>query len=188
MSTINLTKGQRIDLTKTHPGETKYAVGLGWDTNKNSGYAFDLDVSAFILGENGKRLSDKHFVYFGNLKSPNNSVVHTGDNLTGDGDGDDETLNIDFSKLEDAAQKIVFVVAIYQAESKGQNFGQVSNAFIRVYNPDTKEEYMRYDLGEDFSTETAVEFGNVYKHNGEWKFQAVGAGRRGGFQDYLNEM
>lgn len=188
MSTINLVKGQRISLTKDHPGEARYAVGLGWDANSNVGSQFDLDASAFILGANGKRLSDKHFVFYGNLKSPNNSVVHTGDNLTGDGDGDDETLNIDFSKIEQEAEEIVFVVTIYEAESRGQNFGQVKNAFIRIYNPDTNEEYMRYDLGEDFSLETAVEFGRLYKKDSEWRFNAVGQGRRGGLQDYLNEF
>ena len=140
---INLQKGQKVDLTKTNPSVVKYAVGLGWDANSNVGSDFDLDASAFILGTDKKRLSDKHFVFYGNLQSPNGSVVHSGDNLTGAGDGDDETLNIDFSKLETEADEIVFVVTIYDAQSRNQNFGQVSNAFIRIYNPDTKEEYMK---------------------------------------------
>ena len=188
MSSINLTKGSRMDLTKNNPNVSKYSVALGWDANSNVGSDFDLDASAFILGTDKKRLSDKHFVFYGNLQSPNGAVVHSGDNLTGAGDGDDETLNIDFSKLEAEADEIVFVVTIYEAQNRNQNFGQVSNAFIRIYNPDTKEEYMRYDLGEDFSLETGAEFGRLYKKDGEWKFNATGVGKRGGLQDYLNEF
>lgn len=188
MSSINLQKGSKVNLTKDHPGETKYAIGLGWDANTNVGADFDLDVSAFVLGSNQKRLTDKHFVFFNNLQSPNGGLVHTGDNLTGSGDGDDETLNVDFSKLEPTAEEIVFVVTIYEAQTRAQNFGQVRNAFIRIYNPDSKEEYMRYDLGEDFSLETGVEFGRLYKKDGEWKFNATGVGKRGGLQDYLNEF
>lgn len=188
MSSINLQKGQKISLTKDHPGETRYAIGLGWDVNSNVGADFDLDASAFILGANKKRLSDTHFVFYGNLSSPNQAVVHTGDNLTGAGDNDDESINVDFSKLEPEAEEIVFVVTIYEAQARAQNFGQVSNAFVRVYNPDTKQEYARYDLGEDFSLETGVEFCRLYKKDGEWKINATGVGKRGGLQDYLNEF
>lgn len=188
MSSINLQKGQKIELTKSHPGETRYAVGLGWDANTNVGSDFDLDASAFILNASGKRISDAHFVFYGNLKSPNESLIHSGDNLTGNGAGDDETLNVDFSKLEPEAEEIVFVVTIHEAQSRGQNFGQVKNAFVRVYNPDTKEEYAKYDLGEDFSLETGVEFCRLYKKDGEWRMNATGVGKRGGLQDYLNEF
>lgn len=188
MSSINLQKGSKVDLTKTNPNVTRYVAGLGWSENTNVGADFDLDVSVFILGADKKRLSDSHFVFYNNLSSPNQAVVHTGDNRTGAGDNDDESINVDFSKLEPEAEEIVFVVTIHEAQSRGQNFGQVSNAYIRIYNPDTKEEYMRYDLGEDFSLETAVEFGRLYKKDGEFKFSATGVGKRGGLQDYLNEF
>lgn len=188
MSSINLTKGAKIDLTKTNPSVSKYSAGLGWDANTNVGADFDLDVSVFVLGADKKRLSDKHFVFFNNLSSPTGAVVHTGDNLTGNGKGDDETINIDFSKIEPDADEIVFVVTIYEAQARGQNFGQVSNAFIRIYDTDSGTEFMKYDLGEDFSLETGVEFGRLYKKDGEWKFNATGVGKRGGLQDYLNEF
>jgi tellurium resistance protein TerD len=185
---INLEKGQKVDLTKTNPGINAYALGLGWSENANVGSAFDLDASAFILGANKKRLSDKHFVFYGNLESPEKAVIHSGDNLTGAGDGDDETITVDFSKLPQEAEEIVLVVTIYQAQERSQNFGQVSDAFIRIYDPATNVELMKYDLGEDFSLETAVEFGRLYKKDGEWKFNATGVGRRGGLQEYLNEF
>ena len=186
---INLQKGQKIDLTKSNPTVSKYAVALGWDENANVGSAFDLDVSAFILGATGKMLSDKHFVFFNNLESPTQAVVHTGDNLTGAGSTNDkETLFVDFSKIDDTANEIVFVSTIYDAQARAQNFGQVRNAFIRIYNPDTNEEFMKYDLGEDFSLETGVEFGRIYKNGTEWKFNAVGQGRSGGLEDYLKEF
>jgi tellurium resistance protein TerD len=202
MTAISLEKGARVDLTKTNPGITAYGTGLGWDQKSaTTGKDFDLDVSAMVLGANGKLISDLHFVFYNNvdgkgLKSIDKTtqtlvdsafgVFHEGDNLTGQGDGDDETINIDFSKLPAEAEKIIFVVTIHEAKERGQNFGQVNNAFIRMYdkaNPGT--EVLRYDLGEDFSGETAVEFANLYKKDGEWKFNAVGTGMKGGLADYL---
>jgi tellurium resistance protein TerD len=187
---INLQKGSRVDLTKGNLTTTKYNFGLGWDTNAtDSGEAYDLDVSAFILGANGKRLSDEHFVFYNNLQSPNNSVVHSGDNLTGDGDGDDETLTVDFQTIEPEAETIVFVVTIHDVATRKQTFGQLRNAYIRAYNQDNpSEEFLKYDLDEDFSIETAVEFARLYKKDGEWKFNAVGTGMRGGLEDYVNQF
>ena len=180
---INLEKGQRVNVNLP-----KFVVGLGWDANSSTtGVDFDLDASVFILGENKKVLSDAHFVFYNNLKSPDGSVVHTGDNLTGDGDGDDESIKIDLSKINPTATELCFVVTIHDAENRKQNFGQVRNSFVRVYNPDTNEEILKYELEEDFSVETAVEFGRLYKRNGEWKFEALGVGQKGGLQEYLNK-
>jgi tellurium resistance protein TerD len=137
------------------------------------------------LGENKKILSDEYFVFYNNLKSPDNAVEHTGDNLTGDGDGDDETIKVDLSKITSEASEIVFVVTIHKAEERKQNFGQVHNSFIRVYNPDTDEEIMKYELEEDFSIETAVEFGRLYRRNGQWKFEAIGVGQKQGLEAFL---
>lgn len=186
MSTINLSKGQKVDLTKTNPGVSKYFVGLGWNPNANVGDQFDADVSAFILGEDEKLLSKQHFVFYNNLKSPEESVVHTGDNRTGEGEGDDEKLLVDFSRIESTARKVVFVVTIHEAQQRNQNFGQISGAFIRVGNADNNEEILKYDLNEDYSIETAVTFAELYLKDGEWKFNAVGAGKQGGLQEYLN--
>lgn len=185
---INLVKGQKIDLTKTNPNVSKFRVGLGWNPQGAVGQAFDLDVSAFILGADGKRLSDKHFVYFNNLKSPNDAVVHTGDNLTGDGDGDDEVLTVDFSKIEAEAEAIVFVVTIYEADTRRQVFGQVGNSYIRILDDADGSEIMKYDLGEDFSIETAVEFGKLYKNGSDWKFNAVGTGQTGGLKSFTDKF
>jgi tellurium resistance protein TerD len=180
---INLQKGQRERIQAP-----QFTIGLGWDTNSSStGSAFDLDASVFILGENSKVLSDRHFVFYNNLKSPNEAVIHTGDNLTGDGDGDDEQLLVDLSKVEDAAAEICIVVTIHDAEVRSQNFGQVRNSFIRIVDTASNQELLKYELEEDFSVETAVEFGRIYKRNGEWKFEAVGAGMKGGLEDYLNK-
>ena len=180
---INLEKGQRVNVNLP-----KFVVGLGWDANASStGQDFDLDASVFVLGENKKLLSDSHFVFYNNLTSPDGAVEHTGDNLTGDGDGDDESIKIDLSKISPNATELCFVVTIHDAENRKQNFGQVRNSFVRVYNPDTKEEILKYEFEEDFSIETAVEFGRLYKRNGEWKFEAVGVGQKGGLQDYLNK-
>ncbi len=180
---INLEKGQRVNVNLP-----KFVVGLGWDANaSNTGQDFDLDTSVFVLGENKKLLTDSHFVFYNNLTSPDGAVEHTGDNLTGDGDGDDESIKIDLSKINPNATELCFVVTIHDAENRKQNFGQVRNSFVRVYNPDTKEEILKYELEEDFSIETAVEFGRLYKRNGEWKFEAVGVGQKGGLQDYLNK-
>jgi len=148
---------------------------------------FDLDASVFILGENKKILSDKHFVFYNNLNSPNDAVVHSGDNLTGDGDGDDEQVIVDLSKIDANATEICVVITIHDAENRKQNFGQVRNSFIRIVDANSNQELLKYELEEDFSVETAVEFGRIYKRNGEWKFEAVGAGMKGGLQDYLTK-
>ena len=179
---ISLEKGQRVNVTLP-----KFTVGLGWDANSASGADFDLDASVFILAENKKILTDEYFVFYNNLKSPDGSVEHTGDNLTGAGDGDDESIKVDLSKINAAATEICFVVTIHEAASRKQNFGQVRNAFVRIYNQDTNEEILKYDLDEDFSIETAVEFGRIYKRGGDWKFEAVGVGLKGGLEDYLSK-
>jgi len=156
---INLEKGQRVNVDLP-----KFVVGLGWDANSSStGHDFDLDASVFILGENRKMLSDGHFVFYNNLKSPDGAVEHTGDNLTGEGEGDDERLKIDLSLIDARATELCFVVTIHDAENRRQNFGQVRNSFVRIYNPQTNEEILKYELDEDFSIETAVEFGRLYK-------------------------
>ena len=178
---INLSKGQKIDLTKTNPGLKNIMVGLGWDVNAfDSGVAFDLDASAFLAESNGKCNSDKDFVFYGNLKHPSGAVEHMGDNLTGEGEGDDEQIKIDLSKIPAEITKIDFTVTIHEAEARRQNFGQINNSFIRIYNEETNEEILRYDLGEDFSIETAAVFGELYKHGNEWKFNAIGSGYQGG--------
>lgn len=180
---INLEKGQRVNVDLP-----QFAVGLGWDANTSStGQDFDLDASVFVLGENKKLVSNAHFVFYNNLKSPDGSVEHTGDNLTGEGEGDDETINIDLSKVDPAATEMCFVVTIHKAEERRQNFGQVRNSFVRIYNPRTHEELLKYELEEDFSVETAVEFGRLYKRKDEWKFEAVGVGQKGGLGDYLKK-
>jgi len=180
---INLQKGQREPINAP-----KFTIGLGWDVNSsNTGSAFDLDASVFILGDNKKILSDQHFVYFNNLKSPDGAVQHTGDNLTGEGDGDDEQIKVDLSAIDPRATEICIVVTIYDAESRRQNFGQVRNSFVRVFDTTTNVDILKYELEEDFSIETAVEFGRIYKRNDEWKFEAIGAGMKGGLQDYLTK-
>jgi tellurium resistance protein TerD len=179
---INLEKGQRQAI-----GAPRFTVGLGWDSNSSStGESFDLDASIFLVGANGKIPTDNHFVYYNNLKSPDGSVIHTGDNTTGDGDGDDEKIAIDLSKASADVNEISFVVTIHQADTRKQNFGQVRNSFIRILD-ETNTELVKYELDEDFSIETAVEFGRLYKRNNEWKFEAVGVGMKGGLQDYLNK-
>lgn len=178
---INLSKGQKVDLTKGNPGLKKMMVGLGWDVNTfDSGADFDLDAAAFMLGENGKCPTEKEFVFYGNLKHLSESVVHMGDNLTGEGEGDDEQILVDLSKVPQNVSKIAFTVTIYEAEQRRQNFGQVSNAYIRIVDETTGHELIRYDLGEDFSIETAVVVGELYRYNGEWKFNAIGSGFQGG--------
>jgi tellurium resistance protein TerD len=178
---ISLSKGQRVDLTKTNPGLTQVVVGLGWDTNKYVGGAdFDLDASAFLLYEDGKAKGVDDFVFYNNVSGGNGSVVHTGDNRTGEGDGDDEQISIDLSKVPASVHRIGISVTIYDYDSRKQNFGQVSNAFVRVVDASSNREVLRFDLGEEFSTETAVVFCEFYRHNGEWKFQAVGSGFAGG--------
>ena len=178
---INLTKGQKVDLTKGNPGLKKIMVGLGWDVNAfDSGYDFDLDAAAFLVGADGKCPTEREFVFYGNLTHESESVIHMGDNLTGAGDGDDEQVMVDLSMVPANIERIAFTVTIYDADVRGQNFGQVSNAFIRIVDETTGEELIRYDLGEDFSIETAVVVGELYRHNGEWKFNAIGSGFQGG--------
>ena len=179
---INLEKGQRQSIDAP-----KITVGLGWDSNSSStGESFDLDASIFLVGANGKLPSDNHFIYYNNLKSPDQAVIHTGDNLTGAGDGDDEKIQIDLSKIAPEVNEISFVVTIHHADTKRQNFGQIRNSFIRILDQ-SNVELVKYELDEDFSIETAVEFGRIYKRNEEWKFEAVGIGMKGGLQDYLNK-
>ena len=178
---VSLAKGQKVDLTKTNPSLKEVLIGLGWDTNKyDGGNDFDLDAAAFLLGANGKVTADADFVFYNNLKHTSGSVEHLGDNLTGAGDGDDEEIKIDLSKVPANIEKIDFTVTIHEADTRKQNFGQVENAFIRVVDASSNKELIRYDLGEDFSVETAVVVGELYRHSGEWKFQAIGSGFSGG--------
>ena len=178
---INLSKGQKVDLTKGNPSLKKIMVGLGWDVNAfDTGADFDLDAAAFMLGDNGKCPTEKEFIFYGNLEHSSGAVKHMGDNLTGSGEGDDEQIFIDLTKIPDNVSKIAFTVTIYDADVRRQNFGQVSNAFIRIVDDTTDSEIIRYDLAEDFSIETAVVVGELYKHNGQWKFNAIGSGFQGG--------
>ena len=174
---ISLQKGQKIDLTKTNPGLQKVIVGLGWDVNKyDGGSDFDLDTSAFLLDASGKAPSDSSFIFYNNLKSECGSVCHMGDNLTGAGDGDDEQIKVNLATVPANIEKIAFTVTIHDYETRQQNFGQVSNAYIRILDEATGVELIRYDLCEDFSIETCLVVGELYRHNGEWKFNAVGEG------------
>ena len=178
---ISLTKGQKVDLTKKNPSLKNIMVGLGWDVNEfDSGADFDLDAAAFMLGANGKCPTEKEFVFYGNLEHASGAVKHMGDNLTGEGDGDDEQIEVSLAKIPSNVERIAFTVTIYDAEPRRQNFGQVSNSYIRIVDADTDSELIRYDLGEDFSIETAVVVGELYKHNGEGKFNAIGSGFQGG--------
>lgn len=178
---ISLQKGQKVELTKTNPGLSKVVVGLGWDINKyDGGYDFDLDATAFMLGDSGKVTQDEDFIFYNNPQDAAGSVVHLGDNLTGAGEGDDEQVTVDLSRIPANVQSIAFTVTIHEAEQRGQNFGQISNAFIRVFKPDSGEELIRYDLSEDYSVETALVVGGLYRHGGEWKFNAIGSGFQGG--------
>lgn len=181
---INLQKGQRIEI-----GLSKVGVGLGWDPNESTGFDFDLDASAFMLGSNKKLPKDEFFVFYNNQISPDGAVESSGDDTTGgnsDG-GDDETLTVDLFKVDQSIQEIIFTVTIHEAETRKQNFGQVHNSYIRIYNAATNEEIARYDLDEDFSIETAVEFGRLYKRGNEWKFEAMGIGYKGGLQYFVNK-
>ncbi|MFB5283252.1 TerD family protein [Peribacillus sp. Hz7] len=184
---IQLSKGQRIDLTKNDPTLQNIVIGLGWDVKQfDGGQAYDLDASAFLLNAAGKCRNEYDFIFYNNLQSPDGSVIHTGDNRTGEGDGDDEQLKIDLAKVPNDVEKVAIAVTIHEAEVRSQNFGQVSNAFVRLVNEDTNEEVLRFDLGEDFSIETAVVFCEIYRNKGEWKFSAVGAGYQGGLQALVN--
>lgn len=177
---ISLTKGGNVSLTKEAPGITKTTVGLGWNPRVTDGAAFDLDAIAFLVNENGRVRADNDFIFFNNLKSSDGSVVHNGDNRTGEGAGDDETLSVDLSKVPADVAKVIFAVTIYEGQARSQNFGQVANAYIRVSNDAGGSEIARYDLSEDSSTETAMIFGELYKHGSEWKFRAIGQGFAGG--------
>ena len=180
---ISLAKGQKVDLTKGNPGLSKILIGLGWDINRYDGGAqFDLDASAFMLGDNGKVPSDAEFIFYNQPKHASGSVEYMGDNRTGEGEGDDEQIKIDLSKVPANVQKISFTVTIDQADERKQNFGQVENSFIRVVDEANNKELIRYDLGEDFSIETAVVVAEIYRHGGEWKFQAIGSGFSGGLK------
>ena len=178
---ISLAKGQKVDLTKGNPGLKNIMVGLGWDVNAfDSGADFDLDAAAFMVGANGKCPTEQEFIYYHNLTHPSEALKHMGDNLTGEGEGDDEQIEVDLDKIPANIEKVAFTVTIYDADTRRQNFGQVSNAFIRIVDETTNTELIRYDLGEDFSIETAVVVGELYRHNGEWKFNAIGSGFQGG--------
>lgn len=177
---ISLNKGGNLSLSKTDPNLVRILIGLGWDERSTDGQAFDLDASAFLLTASGKVRGDHDFIFYNQLKSLDGAVEHTGDNRSGQGDGDDESILVDLSKVAHEIDKIVITVTIHDAQIRRQNFGQVANAFIRVVNQDTGVEVVRFDLAEDYSTETAMVFGEVYRHNGEWKFRAVGQGYSGG--------
>ena len=179
---ISLNKGGNLSLSKTDPSLTQVLVGLGWDARATDGVDFDLDASAFLLGANEKVRGEHDFIFYNQTRSQDGSVEHTGDNRTGDGDGDDEAVTIDLGKVSPDVQKIAITVTIHDADSRGQNFGQVQNAFIRVVNNQSHVEIVRFDLNEDYSTETAMIFGELYRHNGEWKFRAVGQGYNGGLR------
>lgn len=177
---ISLTKGGNVNLSKEAPNLTNIAVGLGWNPRATDGQAFDLDAVAFLVNESGKVRADADFIFFNNLKSSDGSVEHMGDNRTGEGDGDDEVIKVDLSKVPADVSKVVFCAVIYDGQARNQNFGQVANAYIRIVNTQGGAEVARYDLSEDSSTETAMIFGELYKNNGEWKFRAVGQGFAGG--------
>lgn len=177
---ISLSKGGNVSLSKEAPGLKKAVLGLGWDARATDGQDFDLDASVFLLGSNGKVRNDQDFIFYNNPKSTDGSVEHMGDNRTGAGEGDDETIKVNLASVPPDVEKIAIAVTIHEAETRKQNFGMVSNAFIRLVNEEDGKEVVRYDLGEDFSTETAVIFGELYRHGSDWKFRAVGQGYAGG--------
>ena len=185
---INLNKGGRVNLSKEAPNLRKIQMGLGWDVNRSdTGTQFDLDGSVFLVGSNGKTTLETNFVFYNNLQSADGSVIHTGDNRTGDGAGDDEQILVDLTRVSSDIQEIVFVVTIHEAHLNRQNFGQVSNAIIRLVNEETNQEIVRYELDEDYSTETAIEFGKFYKKGNSWRFQAVGTGYNAGLQGFVDQ-
>lgn len=181
---VSLVKGQKVSLTKNNPNLDKIHVGLGWDTNNFNGPAFDLDASVFMVNASEKVPNTSYFIFYNQLQSPEGSVIHTGDNLTGEGEGDDESLKVILSKVPDHIQKILFTVTIHEAQMRRQSFGQVKNAFIRIVDDTTDTEIYRYDLTEDFSTETSLVVGELYRQNGEWRFNAVGAGYNTNLSDF----
>lgn len=180
---INLEKGQRVSI-----GLQRVGVGLGWDPSEGTGHDFDLDASAFMLTESGKIPSDEYFIFYSNLKSPDGSVVHHGDEQTGSSsEGDEENITIDLGAVNSQVQRILIVVSIHDYETRKQNFGQVRNSYLRIFDEDTTEEICKYELDEDFSTETALEFGSLYRHTDGWKFEAIGKGAHGGLQGFVNK-
>ena len=179
---ISLSKGGNVSLSKTEPSLKSILIGLGWESRSTDGADFDLDASAFLVGENGKVQSDADFIFYNQLVSKCGAIEHTGDNRTGAGDGDDEALKISLDKVPESIKRVVVCVTIHDADARKQNFGQVSDAFMRIVNLDNNVEIVRFDLTEDYSTETAMIFGDVYRHNGEWKFKAVGQGYAGGLE------
>jgi len=185
---VSLSKGGNVSLSKQAPGLTAVVVGLGWDPRTTTGADFDLDASAIMLDMSGQVLSDNHFVFFNNLKSPDGSVEHMGDNLTGGAEGDDEQVKVNLAAVPAECGKVVFPVSIYEAEQRQQNFGQVRNAFIRVVNQADNSESARYDLTEDAATETAMVFGEIYRSFGEWKFRAVGQGYATGLKGIASDF
>jgi tellurium resistance protein TerD len=185
---VSLTKGGNVSLTKEAPGLTAVAVGLGWDLRTTTGQDFDLDTSAIALGADKKVVSDQHFVFFNNLKSPDGSIEHTGDNTTGEGDGDDEIIKVDLAAVPANIDSIAFPVSIYDADNRSQSFGQVRNAYIRVVNQADNSELARYDLSEDASTETAMVFGELYRNGADWKFRAVGQGYASGLSGIARDF
>lgn len=185
---VSLTKGGNISLTKEAPGLASVVVGLGWDTNSFSGGEFDLDSSAILVGADGKVVNEQSFIFFNNKTSPDGSVVHTGDNTTGAGDGDDEQIKVNFTGVPPEVEKIVISVAIYDADARGQNFGLVRNAFVRVVNEADGVEIARYDLSEDASTDTAMVFGELYRNGADWKFKALGMGYASGLKGIAQDF
>lgn len=186
--TLSLAKGEKVSLSKAEPGLSRILIGLGWDVRTTDGADFDLDSSVLLLGDNGKVPSDREFIFYNQPQSADGSVVHQGDNRTGAGDGDDEVVTADLSKLPANIQKVAIVVSIHDAEGRSQNFGQVRNAYVRIVNLDNDHEIARYDLTEEFSTETALIFADVYRHNGEWKFGAVGQGYSSGLAGVASDF
>jgi len=185
---LSLSKGQNLSLSKTEPGLTRIVIGLGWDPRATDGQDFDLDASLFMLGESGKVRSDADFIFYNQKMSGCGSVEHTGDNRTGAGEGDDEQVKVDLSRVPADVMRLSVAVTIHDAEARRQSFGQVANAFIRIVNEASGSEIVRYDLSEDYSTETAMIFGEVYRHAGEWKFKAVGQGYAGGLRALCNQF
>ncbi|CAH9018425.1 TerD family protein [Candidatus Nitrosacidococcus sp. I8] len=183
---LTLQKGGNLSLSKTDPSLTKIIIGLGWDPRATDGAEFDLDASVFLLGSNDKVRSDGDFIFYNQLKSPDGAVEHTGDNRTGAGDGDDEVIKVDLTLIPSDVEKVAFAATIHEADARKQNFGQVGNSFIRLVNETTGTEVVRYDLSEDASTETAMIFAEIYRHNDEWKFRAIGQGYVGGLRALAN--
>lgn len=183
---VSLRKGEKVSLTKNNPGLNEITVGLGWDANGFVGQDFDLDAQVFMLKADGKVLSDKHFIFYNQAVSPEGSVTHSGDNKTGAGDGDDEVIQVKLQSIPAEVQKVLFTVTIHDARTRQQSFGQVSNSYIHVLDKNTGQELMRYDLTEDYSVETALVVGEIYRHNTEWKFNAVGAGFNDELVDFCN--